>query len=506
MSVEIRSRIFQNYLANSVSKFISIALSVLVIPLYANYLGLESYGLIGLSGTLQAVISILDLGLGVSITRLISKLRLDNSNSDTLGNQIHAIKVTYWLSALVIATFFIFCSNTLSGLWINSKNFENLSNLQTCLTLMGISIATRWPFNFYHNVLLAFEQQIKINFLISIVEIAKIGGSLVLIILFKSNLIIFFSWQIFCNLFLTLSSAFMAESSLPRGKLKWKSFTKLWSTSRSVYVMSAFGTICLQGDRIILSKLVALDQLGWYLIASSLSQIPYVISLPLQAAIMPRSMLFFSAGDSKSLKNLTISGTEWMCIISIPITSFLCIWSYEILELWTQNPQIAEAANRTLTILMLSASINSIYVCSLNMLIVLDKTLLIAFLYLLSLSLGIPSTVFLSKFIGAEAGAWYILFVNAVMLFGTVIRTKNVHLKQIIFSECFMRLFKIFLVSWTASLVSRVFFAAFCKNTTVFLQIFILVCLGLLIQALVFISNERSRYFLKSSNLGLLSR
>ena len=45
------------------------------VPVYISYLGIEAYGLIGLFATLQAWLSLLDLGLSPTLNREMARLR-----------------------------------------------------------------------------------------------------------------------------------------------------------------------------------------------------------------------------------------------------------------------------------------------------------------------------------------------------------------------------------------------------------------------------------------------
>lgn len=61
----LKQNIVSHFFSNA---FIAI-IAIIFVPFYIRYIGIEAYGLVGLAVSIQAVLSILDLGLSVTITR-----------------------------------------------------------------------------------------------------------------------------------------------------------------------------------------------------------------------------------------------------------------------------------------------------------------------------------------------------------------------------------------------------------------------------------------------------
>ena len=62
-------RLRENLLAGFASAIWSALLGLAVVPFYLEYLGIEAYGLIGFSVTMQALLQLLDMGLASTINR-----------------------------------------------------------------------------------------------------------------------------------------------------------------------------------------------------------------------------------------------------------------------------------------------------------------------------------------------------------------------------------------------------------------------------------------------------
>lgn len=68
------SSVKTNILANFIGRAVAALVSLLLIPVYIRYLGIEAYGLVGLLALLTALFGILDLGVTPTINRELARL------------------------------------------------------------------------------------------------------------------------------------------------------------------------------------------------------------------------------------------------------------------------------------------------------------------------------------------------------------------------------------------------------------------------------------------------
>src|ERR1700728_1062201 len=90
-----------NLLASFISKGWSALLSLAFVPLYIRFLGVEAYGLIGTFLALQALLFLLDLGLGAAMTREFARSVAQKS----VGRQtdlLRTVEIVYAAIALLI--------------------------------------------------------------------------------------------------------------------------------------------------------------------------------------------------------------------------------------------------------------------------------------------------------------------------------------------------------------------------------------------------------------------
>ena len=89
------SLVKKNIFANFSGSFISSIISIIFIPLYIKYLGIEAWGLIGIFTTIQSAVIVLDLGLSSSMTREISKYSVLPNTESVMKNTVKSLELIY---------------------------------------------------------------------------------------------------------------------------------------------------------------------------------------------------------------------------------------------------------------------------------------------------------------------------------------------------------------------------------------------------------------------------
>ncbi|RPI72540.1 MAG: hypothetical protein EHM45_22080, partial [Desulfobacteraceae bacterium] len=89
--------ILQNSLANFFGQFLAPILSILLVPFYIRYLGLEGYGLIGFFSMLITVLGIFTKGLGSALQREIATRSGIPEQRQGLRRLVHTFEVVYWI-------------------------------------------------------------------------------------------------------------------------------------------------------------------------------------------------------------------------------------------------------------------------------------------------------------------------------------------------------------------------------------------------------------------------
>ncbi|MBM4126991.1 MAG: hypothetical protein FJ247_06540 [Nitrospira sp.] len=71
----------------------SAVLSLVLVPIYIRFLGIEAYGLIGFLVALQAALAIFDLGMGATLNREIARLSAETHQRQKIGEFVRTAEI-----------------------------------------------------------------------------------------------------------------------------------------------------------------------------------------------------------------------------------------------------------------------------------------------------------------------------------------------------------------------------------------------------------------------------
>src|SRR4030042_2107312 len=91
-SISIRRNTFANYIGTACQAL----LGLVFIPLYIKYLGVESYGLVGFSVSLGAVLRLTDLGLSSTLSREFARYTDLPASASRMRSMLKTVQIIYW--------------------------------------------------------------------------------------------------------------------------------------------------------------------------------------------------------------------------------------------------------------------------------------------------------------------------------------------------------------------------------------------------------------------------
>ena len=93
-------------------------MGVIFIPIYIKFMGIESYGLVGVFASLLALFSVLDFGLSATMTREMARLSaVDPTGRDT-RSLARTLEVIYWFVALLLGLVVIVLAGPIAHYWV----------------------------------------------------------------------------------------------------------------------------------------------------------------------------------------------------------------------------------------------------------------------------------------------------------------------------------------------------------------------------------------------------
>jgi len=411
----------KNLLAGISSSVWTALVGLAVIPLYLKYLGLESYGLIGFFATLQALLVLLDLGIAPTINREVARYSVSKNISDA-GSLLHSLAIIYWGIGLLIALVFFIMSPLIAEYWLQSNKLP-VEVVENALMMMGVVVACRWPSGLYQSAVVG-AQRLTVSSTINVIYVTLGSFGAVAILAFVSpTLQAFFIWQACVGLAYAITmrwAAWWAIGGREKAVFKLEELKRVWRFSAGMGVVGIFGVILMQLDKLILSKLLSLEEFGGYVLAGVVASSLYVLLTPVFNTIYPKLSALVATGSHDALNDLYRLGTRLLSSVIFPIALVVAFFSEDLIFIWTRDAALALSIGPIVSLLIVGTAINGVmhfpYALQLafgmvRLPLIITVTLIVIFA---------PMTITMALFYGAFGGALSWLVLNMVYLcFGT---------------------------------------------------------------------------------------
>lgn len=351
-----------NIIANFLGKVWPSLLGILLVPVYLQFLGVEAYGLIGFFTTLQALISFLDLGLSTTTNREVSMGFSLQEDRSRVRDLIRTLEFIYALVALIIGLGFYLASNWLAVDWINSSDLS-AETVRFATIIFGISLALRWPTALYAGVLQGSERQVLYNALYIIIFTLRSAGAAFVVVFVSHTIYAFLIWQLGIALLELLVMALAAWKVLGYGsgqpRLDFSRLGGIWKFSIGVSAISLLAAFIKQLDRILISRLLLLEQVGYYTAASAVYSAVSLLTVPFTSAVFPQFTALIAERNNTALASMYHKTSQYISFVVAPVSAILMFFSRDILLVWTRSEDVALHVAPTLSVLAVAALFNS---------------------------------------------------------------------------------------------------------------------------------------------------
>ncbi len=400
----LKKNIFANYAGVG-----AVALGpIFALPWYLSALGPKQFGLIGFIVMLQAVLGLLDAGIGQALVREIA-VRFDGTEKGNYKTAVFlfGFERVYWVFAISIAFFIILLAEVISSNWLKLEGLP-INTGTNALYGAAFIFAFQFPGSVYRSLLVGTQAHVTLNSIMLCSSVVRhVGG--VLVIFFSPTLISYLIWHVLAALLETLIRAIFAWLTLKikRDKVKWD-FRELKPALALVVTMSGatwLGALTVQMDKIVLSRMVSIEAFGYYTIAGTVSVGMLQLIYPLVQALLPRAVQLRS--KLEALRKLNFKLLSIIIVLSV-FGAFVFIMVGEwLLNAWLRDEEIVSAVYPILSVLLLGTCLNAFYNVGYINWIVHEKVYRVFQVNLISLLLSIvliPCFVFWQGVIGAAFG------------------------------------------------------------------------------------------------------
>jgi len=354
----------RNIIANLAGGGWIAALTLAITPLQINLLGMEAYGLIGFITTLQIMVSVLDLGLSSTITR---ELAGDNSpNRQASRPLLRTALAFYWGIALLIGILLFACAAEIGRSWFKPEAV-NHAEITQGLQVVALVLALRWPVALYSGALAGVQRMDVLNVTKAGVATLRLVGG-ILVLLAWRDLGAFLVWTAFSALVEVLVYVAVCRKLMP--EMDWRpgfsllALRTVWAFSLSMNGLALLAMGITQLDRLLISKMLPLESLGYYSLAYNAATAISMVLSALSSALMPSFASAHAVNARETLLQRYDTANRVMLFTTGLVLFTLLFFGEPLLLIWV-NPSAAAGAWRPLALLAvgfwLSAAVSNAY-------------------------------------------------------------------------------------------------------------------------------------------------
>jgi O-antigen/teichoic acid export membrane protein len=357
-----RTALRRNVAANFVGRASVMVLGIAFIPLYLRFLGIEAYGLVGFFATLQAVFGLLDLGMGATVNRELARM---SASGDRVGEQrtlLRTLEACYWIVSITAGVLVLALAPAIAHNWVHASRLSPLT-VERAIRLMGIVLALQLPFAFYQAALMGLQRQVTLNAIVVATAVARSVGTALVLWKISPTVEAFFLCQLAVSVVqmaVTLASVWATLGGAVTTRPELARLGSIWRYAAATSANSVVGIALTQTDKVLLSRLLPLEQFGYYALAGTMSSFLWAIAIPVNQALFPRFAQLVELGDHATLSALYHRASQFMVVALVPVAATVIVFAWQLMFLWTRNARTADQTAVIAALLIAGTTLNAI--------------------------------------------------------------------------------------------------------------------------------------------------
>ena len=351
-----------NIRANFIGRLWTAVMYFAFVPVYIRFLGVEGYGLIGFFVALVGVTSALDLGLSAALNRELARRVALGADQDS-RSLVRTFEAVYWGVGIILGSAVALLAGPISRNWLQTVSIDT-ETVQRAVLLMGLLLAIQWPLILYQGGLRGLERQVSLNVVTMIFSTVRAGGAALVLWLVSPSIEAFFAWHLGATALHTIALSIVLWRYLPgegRGRFASSQLASVRGFAAGLAAISMLALVFTQLDKLILSRMIDLEEFGYYSLATVVAGgLAYVV-LPIFEAVFPRfSALVADGGEPAALVRLYHRTSQLVTVLLLPVALCAAFFASNLIWVWTGSMDAATKAGPLLALLVVGSTLNGL--------------------------------------------------------------------------------------------------------------------------------------------------
>ena len=410
----------RNIVANYVGQGITALLGLAFVPLYIRYLGMEAYGLVGLFALVQAWLVLLDLGMTPTLSREMARYTAGAVPVQFIRNLLRSLELLCAAIAATVAATMMLGSRFIAARWLNLGHLP-VGMVAHALTIMAVVVALRFCEGIYRSALIGLQQQLWFNGASVVLAVFRSAGVVMILAFVSPTIEAFFVWQGFVSLLTLAAFGAKLHLGLPRApqpaRFTLSALVEVRTFAGGMIGITLLAVLLTQVDKLLLSRLLPLESFGFYMLASTVSGVIFLIVAPITQAVYPNFVRHVVDGQVRRLSDSYHATAQLVTVVIGPAAALLVAFPQTILMAWSGNVRMTLVAAPVLALLAVGNFCNGIMQVPLQLQLAYGWTRLLLVVNVVGLVVLLPALLWAVPRFGGIAAAVVWLVLNVSHLF-----------------------------------------------------------------------------------------
>lgn len=398
-------------------------MGIALVPFYIKYLGIESYGLIGIFAILQGSLTLLDMGMKPALSREMARFTAGAHDISSIRVLLRSVELIGAGTAIAIFLCVWAGSGWLAADWVKSPNLP-IGVVRSAFEAMGVLCALRFIENIYASSIVGLQRQVLESVISGGMAVIRGVGAIGILAWVSPTVEAFFLWQCCVSLITVPLLAGIVYHVLPPSgtpaRFSWTALTGIWRFASGVMAITLLALILTQIDKILLSRLLPLKVFAYYALAGVLTTSLYMLTGPISAAFYPKFTQLATRGDVTLLTRTYHQAAQLTTVAVGAAAVVMIIFADSVLRLWTGNLELAQHVSPLVRVLAFGTLLNGLMGIPYQLQLAHGWTALTIKSNVVAVLLVVPAIFIVVPRFGAVGAAWIWAMLNAAYLSITV--------------------------------------------------------------------------------------
>jgi O-antigen/teichoic acid export membrane protein len=409
----------KNVIANYLGQAWTAVMGLVFVPVYIKYLGMESYGLIGIFTLLQTWLTLLDMGMTPTLSREMARYTAGAHSAESIRDLLRTLELMCFALAVILFVGLSLCSEWLANHWLHTEKLPS-AELAQAISVMGLVIALRFIEGLYRGAIVGLQQQVWLNIAGAASATLRSVGAVLVLIWISPDINLFFLWQGVASVITIIAFMSATYHHLPSSKRSAQfsllQLKTIWRFAGGMVAITVLSLLLTQIDKIILSRLLSLELFGYYTLAGTVAATLNHLILPITQAYYPRFTELVTQDDTAGLITTYHQSAQLISVLIIPATLMLVFFGNNLLLLWTGNPLLADNVAPLLALLATGIMLNGFMHIPYLLTLAYGWTKFSMYQNIIAVLILVPSMIWATVHYGAIGAAWMGIILNAAYI------------------------------------------------------------------------------------------